>query len=105
MDLKNWCKNQAEEAKKYKWCKGVELGKDPGEQAIAEWVNKYAYEYRKEYNQCLRNITNIVFMAVQSKVTNVDEPTLRKITELVIEEFTKEWTKEQAQETKHVNEI
>jgi hypothetical protein len=105
MDLKQWCKNQAEQAKKHKWCKGVELGKDPGEQAIIEWVNEHAKAYRKEYNQCLSNISQKVFEAIQPGVVDIDPIKLKLITDLVIEEFTKEWTKEAAIEVKHINEI
>jgi hypothetical protein len=105
MDLKSWCKNQADEAKKYKWCKGVELGSDPGEQAVVEWVNTHARTYRKEYNECLSNISLTVFNLVKSKMTTVDEVLLHQITDLVIEEFTKEWTKEASLDIKHIYEI
>jgi len=105
MDLKKWCANQAEEAKKYKWCKGVELGTDPGEQAVIEWVNTHARAYRKEYNECLSHLCSTVFVMVKSKMPGVDEVLLHQITDLVIEEFTKEWTKEAALENKHIYEI
>lgn len=105
MDLKTWCSNQAKEAQKYKWCKGVELGKDPGDQAIIDWVNNYAGLYRKEYNQSLSIISGIVFDKVKTKMPEVDEVLLHKISDLVIEEFTKIWITEVAKETKHVNEI
>ena len=105
MDLKKWCANQAEEAKKYKWCKGVELGSDPGAQAVIDWVNEHAANYRKEYNQCLNNITNIVFLSIKVKIKDVEPEYLRQITDLVIEEFTKEWVKGEANDIKHNNEI
>ncbi len=105
MNLKIWCANQVAEAKKYKWIKGVELGKDPGEQAVIEWVNEHAKSYRKEYNQCLANISQKVFEAIQSGVVDIDPIKLKLITDLVIEEFTKEWTKEMVIEVKHIDEI
>jgi hypothetical protein len=33
----------------FKWCKGVELGKDPGPDAVREWVKKYAAKFRKDF--------------------------------------------------------
>ncbi len=105
MDLKSWCKNQADEAKKYKWCKGVELGSDPGEQAVIEWVNIHARSYRKEYNQCLSDLCSKVFDEVKTKMPEIDEVLLHTISDLVIEEFTKMWTKEAAIEIKHIYEI
>lgn len=105
MDLKRWCAAQAEEAKKYKWCKGVELGIDPGEQAVIEWVNTHARSYRKEYNDCMANICTTVFKIIKDKMPDVEEALLHQITDLVIEEFTKQWTKEASLETKHIYEI
>lgn len=105
MDFKTWCKTQAEEAKKHKWNKGVELGKDPGEQAIVDWVNKHAESYRVEYNQCMLNISQQVFNKVKNNEYAIDNELLLKITNEVIEEFTKIWVKEVAKETKHVTEI
>lgn len=105
MDFKNLCKNQVEEIKKYKWLKGVELGKDPGEQAVIEWINEHAKIYRKEYNQCLANISQKVFEAILPGVPDIDPAKIKLITDLVIEEFTKQWTKESAIEVKHINEI
>lgn len=105
MDLKVWCNNQAEAAKKYKWCKGIELGVDPGEQAVIEWVNLHAKNYRKEYNECLSALSLVVFDNVKMKMPMVEEDLLHQITDLVIEEFTKRWIKEAALEVKHINEI
>lgn len=105
MDLKRWCMAQADEARKHKWIKGEELGKDPGEQAVVEWVNTHAKSYRKEYNQCLANISQKVFEEIQAGFADIDPKRLKLVTDLVIEEFTKEWTKEAAIEVKHINEI
>jgi len=105
MDLKQWCKNQAEEAKKYKWIRGIELGKDPGDTAIVEWVEKYAGVYRKEFKQYLESITNKVSESVHEKMPDIDKEILSQITSIVIEEFTKEWIKECAKDNKHIQEI
>lgn len=105
MDLKRWCENQAAAAKQHKWCKGIELGKDPGDQAIVEWVNEHAKSYRKEYNQCLASISQKVFEAIRPGVDDIDKTRLKLITDLVIEEFTKQWTKEMATEVKHIDEL
>ncbi len=37
---------EREEIKKYKWIRGEQLGYDPGERAVIEWVNCFADEYR-----------------------------------------------------------
>jgi hypothetical protein len=105
MDLKQWCRNQAEEAKKYKWIKGVELGKDPGDKAIIEWIEKYAKIYRSEYKVCFEQISKKVSEAVKPKLPDIDEEKLRHITDLIIEEFTKQWIKESAIDVKHIEEI
>jgi len=33
----------------YKWQKGIEICRDPGEEAIKEWIAKYAKKFRKEF--------------------------------------------------------
>lgn len=105
MDLKQWCRNQAEEAKRYKWLKGVELGKDPGEKAIIDWVNNYAGLYRKEYKECYDDILNKVTKSIKDKTSEIDEEKLHCLTQLIIEEFIKLWIKECAIENKHIEEI
>jgi len=51
MHLKKYLENQIEEMKKYKWVRGQELGRDQGENAFKEWAQKYASQYRKEYEE------------------------------------------------------
>jgi hypothetical protein len=104
MDLKTWCKNQAEQAKIYKWNKGVELGKDPGNDAIVEWVEKYAGDYRKEYKACYDNILKKVENSIKDKASITDEQ-LHSMTKLIIDAFIIEWTKQEAMDIKHIEEI
>ena len=107
MNLKSWCKNQAEEAKKHKWIQGVKLGKDPGNGAIVEWVEKFAKNYREEYKKCFENILKKVEKAVKTKLNDksFSDEQLHALTDIIIEEFTKEWIKEAAIDTKHIEEI
>ena len=34
----------------YKWQKGIELGRDPGQEAVKEWIEKFAKKFRKNFN-------------------------------------------------------
>jgi hypothetical protein len=47
--FKHFLEEQKKEMEKYKWDKGVQIGCDPGQDAIDEWIKKYAKKYRKEF--------------------------------------------------------
>ena len=109
MDTKTLFKNQAEEAKKYKWIKSQEAGRDLGERAVIDWVNKYAAKYRQEYNECFRKMVDIVKDEVDTNEVckDIDPNCLEALTELIIEKFTEKWIIEIAKEDhdKHLEEI
>jgi hypothetical protein len=109
MDLRTWCRNQVEEIKRHKWIEGVKQGKDPGEKAVIEWVQRYAKDYRQEYQECFDAILVKVEAEVKSKltgkITTIDEKELHLIATTIIEQFTKEWIKEAALNIKHIEEI
>ncbi len=108
MDTKRLFMNQAEEAKKYKWIESQKAGRDLGEQAVIDWVQKYAAKYRQEYNECFRNIVKIVKKEVENcELCKNSKIPLEEITELIIEKFTEKWIIEIAKENhnKHLEEI
>lgn len=109
MDAKTLFKNQAEEAMKYKWIQSQKAGRDLGEEAVVEWVNKYAKEYRQEYNECFRSMVSIVKEEVDTNeiCKNIDPNCLETLTELIIEKFTEKWIIEVAKEkhNKHLEEL
>ena len=111
MDMKSICRNQIEEAKKHKWIMGQKLGRDPGGQAIEDWVVKYAKQYRDEYKDCLNLLITKVFDKIKDKIKE-NHPTLTNddiigLEKLIIEEFTMVWMKECAinEGDQHLKEI
>jgi uncharacterized coiled-coil DUF342 family protein len=98
MDMKSICRNQVEEAKKYKWIMGQQLGYDPGNKAIEEWVIKYAKQYRDEHNECFNSLISKVFnkikVCIKNKHPNLSDNDIMELERLIIEEFTMAWTKE-----------
>jgi hypothetical protein len=111
MDMKTYLNNQIREALKYKWCKGVKIGKDPGEQAVSEWIQQHAEEYREEYEECLRKLLNKTIENAEKKMNgicpNCDRKKLEKMGKLIIDEFTNVWFLEMAKTVhdRHVDEI
>lgn len=95
MDMKTFMTNQIREALKYKWYKGVEIGHDPGGQAVTEWIEKYAANYRSEYEKCLEGLLVDVMKDVEIKMKDIcpscKRPLLDKVCKTIIEEFTKKW--------------
>ncbi len=47
-----YLQKQRKEMELYKWNKGIELGKDPGQEAVHDWIIKYSKKYRKEFALC-----------------------------------------------------
>ncbi len=42
---------QKEEVEKHKWIESEKAGRDLGEQAVIEWISKYAPHFRSEWEQ------------------------------------------------------
>jgi len=40
---------QVEEMKKYKWIESEKVGHDLGNNAISDWIQKYAKDFREQY--------------------------------------------------------
>jgi len=111
MDLKTYMTNQVRAALEYKWNKGIQMGRDPGPAAVSEWIEKYADKYRKEYDKCFEDMVEATFQAVSKRSGEVcpscSDERLRKMSRLVVEEFTRLWFMEMAKNghSKHVEEI
>lgn len=39
------------EIEKHKWIEGEKLGRDPGNDAIIDWIRKYAKRFREEWDE------------------------------------------------------
>lgn len=47
--LEKFLQAQKQEMEKFKWCRGVEIGADPGDGVLLEWVEKYSKKFRKDF--------------------------------------------------------
>ena len=47
--LKKFLDKQREAIDKYKWCQSEKAQKDLGQEAVKEWILKFAKTYRREY--------------------------------------------------------
>jgi hypothetical protein len=110
MHLKKYLENQKEEMLKYKWCKGVQIGKDPGESACKEWVEKYAKKYREEYEEIYNKVIDVVTESIKDDISHAvtgcncsDSSLVRKITKRVIEEFITQWVSEKIKNPQNVH--
>lgn len=114
MDLKKFLINQKIEIEKYKYFKGIELGRDPGEDAVKEWVQKNASKYRKEYNAIYNELVHKTAKSchdkLKEKFPTVSDEIWEHFVEVVIDTFTDSWTKEvvccnDCNKKKHLEEI
>ena len=108
MDMKTLMRNQLQEALKHKWFRGVEIGRDPGEEAVSEWINTYANTYRKEYDECFAALVTATLEKslprLQEAYQDCSEEILTEMAKIILEEFTKIWFLEMAK-TNHNNHI
>lgn len=49
MEFQQFMQEQCEEMKRHKWIESEKAGHDLGNQAIRDWVYKYAKQFREEY--------------------------------------------------------
>ena len=47
--FKSFLEKQKIEMEKFKWDLGVKKGCDPGQEAVHEWIQKYAKKFRKDF--------------------------------------------------------
>lgn len=50
-EMKQFMSDQVKEIEIHKWLEGEKLGKDPGEEAIKEWIKNHAEEFRKKWKE------------------------------------------------------
>jgi hypothetical protein len=96
MDMKSYCHRQIDEAKKYKWIQSQKAGHDLGDDAVNEWVVKFAAEFRKEYNEVYGAMLNHVVEETIKELnkSNIphDDDLVKKIVAIAINKFTSKWT-------------
>lgn len=111
MDMKTLMRNQLQEALKHKWFKGVEIGRDPGGEAVGEWIDKYAVTYRKEYDECFAALVKATLEKslprLRETYPDCSEDILAKMVKIILEEFTKLWFLEMTKKdhNNHVDEV
>lgn len=102
MDLKHYLLHQKDEMLKYKWIQSQKAGKDLGEQALHEWIEKYgkAYreEYNKEYQELIKTIADECRKEIHEKLPGISDELMNYIFKKVIDKFTEKWTKELAKD-------
>ncbi len=111
MDMKTLMRNQIQEALKHKWFKGIKIGRDPGPEAVSEWINTYAATYRKEYDECFDVLLKSTLEASQPRLKEAcpcctkEKSTI--MAKIVLEEFTNIWIFEMTKtdHNKHVDEV
>lgn len=100
MDLKSYVLHQKDEMLKYKWIKSQQAGKDLGEQALREWIEKYGKEYREAYNAeyqaLIKKISDECKKEIHDKLPGISDELMDFIFKTVINKFTENWTKELA---------
>ena len=101
MDMKQICKNQVKEAQTHRWHKGERIGRDPGDDAIKEWIQLYAKDYRDKYNQTYESTLLKVKQEARTDIDKIvgDSLTIKQKSELVnviCDKFTEIWVKEVA---------
>jgi hypothetical protein len=99
----------------HKWIEGQKLGHDPGEQACRDWIEKYAAQYRKEYDAIFEQIIDKVLTNTLQKIKKLQEESKTEIPPAVInamarifiEQFANEWTVQKVMNPKnrHIDEI
>jgi hypothetical protein len=111
MDMKTLMRNQIQEALKHKWFKGVEIGRDPGQEAVGEWIDKYAVTYRKEYDECFAELLTATLEKslpkVREMIPGCSKEALAETARIILEEFTRIWFLEMAKSNhnNHIEEI
>lgn len=97
-NLKQYLLNQKTLCEEYKWFKGIEMGRDPGDAAVKEWIDNYAAKYRKNFEDVYSILVNETAKRcrkdLKDKLPGVSEDLWHFIFERIIAEFTDLWSKE-----------
>ena len=111
MDYKKYCQNQVDAAKRYKSLKDAHDGEDLSQDAIIEWVEKYAQEYREKYEEAyeciIKRVTSKAKRILKEKAPNIDDNELEILAKIVVDQFTDIWTIEMTDDDHddHIEEI
>lgn len=114
MQLKNFLLHQKEEIEKYKWIESQKAGHDLGEAAVRQWVEKFAANYRKEYeeifNELVHETADHCKKKLKEKLPGVSDELWEYVFKEVIKNFTELWMKEMVcccdkAKKKHLEEI
>jgi hypothetical protein len=107
--------NQKKLMEEHKWIEGQKIGRDPGERACREWIEKYAAQYRKEYDAAFEQIVDKVLTHTCDKIRKLEQETgveippqvIQSMARIFIEQFANEWTVEKVMKPKnrHIDEI
>lgn len=57
-DHKDFMSAQIKEIEVYKWLESEKAHRDLGEDAVKEWIKKYAKEFREKWQKMSKNDTN-----------------------------------------------
>jgi hypothetical protein len=114
MNLKTYLLHQKEEIEKYKWIESQKAGRDLGEQAVHDWIAKFASKYREEYefifSELIKETVNYSKDDLKKKFPEVSDELWEHIFTEVIKKFTEVWTKnivetKNIKKKKHLEEI
>jgi hypothetical protein len=112
MDMKTFMRNQIQEALQHKWNKGIRIGRDPGPEAVSEWIQQHAEKYRKEYEECVEAFVEAVAGESEKRIHSdvcqlCDKKKVKQMSRIVVEEFTRIWFTEMAKpgHNKHIDEM
>jgi hypothetical protein len=107
MDMKLYCHRQVEEAKKYKWIESQKAGKDLGDDATREWVNKFAAQFRKDYDKQYAAMVTYVIQETLKEMKkadlHLDDDVVKKIAKIAIDKFISKWTVDMADEKHNIH--
>lgn len=98
MDLKSYVLHQKDEMLKYKWIRSQQEGRDLGEAALREWIEKYGKQYREAYNEEYQALINKIAAEcrkdLEEKLPGVSQELWDYVFKKIIDKFTEQWMKE-----------
>lgn len=114
MHFKAFLQHQKEEIERYKWIESQKAGHDLGEEAVRQWVEKFAANYRKEYEEIFNEMVKETALhckkKLKEKLPGVSDELWNFVFAEVIKNFTELWLTEMTcccdkAKIKHIEEI
>jgi hypothetical protein len=111
MDYKKYCQNQADAAKRYRSTMNPDNSEELNQDAIIEWVEKYAKEYRENYEKAyeciIHRVTSKAKRLIKEKLPNIGDNELETMAKIILDQFTDIWTIEMSKDDhdEHIEEI